>query len=133
MDYSSSDEEDTKLRTLNSKGLLAQSILDVFMKSASTKEQQDQPISKSQKMQNQTKIDKINDILAAFDKALNCHETALKKEVEKIDREDTNCQRRKETTTKMITELEKRLFDSERERVILRREREDLQRDIKAT
>ena len=48
-----------------------------------------------------------------------------------MEKDEDNGKRRKETATKMIGELERRLFESERERVLLRRERDDLQRDIK--
>jgi len=48
-----------------------------------------------------------------------------------MDRDDDTGKRRKETAQKMINDLEKRLFESERERVLLRREKDDLGKDIK--
>ena len=48
-----------------------------------------------------------------------------------MDRDEDTGRRRKETANKMITDLEKRLFESERERVLLRREKDDILRDLR--
>ena len=82
-------------------------------------------------MQNQVKLDKIRDIVNGFEKELNIYEGSVKKQLEKMDRDEEGGKRRKETATKMIQDLEKRLFESERDRVLLRRETTDLTRDIK--
>ena len=82
-------------------------------------------------MANQVKIDKIREIVTVFEKDLGNLELLTRKELEKIDRDEDTGKRRKETAQKMINDLEKRLFESERERVLLRREKDDLGKDIK--
>ncbi|CDW75259.1 UNKNOWN [Stylonychia lemnae] len=137
---SSSDDEDNqskKLRNIDpsdQKAQLCHNILDIFTKASNIqeqKEQLDQPKSRSVKMANQIKIDKIREIVTVFEKDLGNLELQTKKELDKMDRDEDTGKRRKETAQKMINDLEKRLFESERERVLLRREKDDLNKDIK--
>eukprot|EP00347_Sterkiella_histriomuscorum_P003304 403364798 len=123
----------------DSKHILCQKILDIFTKSSQNpaaslqdqKDKLDQPQSKSLKMSQQVKLDRIREVVNLVELDLGFLESSVRKELDRSERDEEAGKRRKETATKMITELEKKLFDSERERVILRRERDDLQRDIK--
>lgn len=46
--------------------------------------------------------------------------------MDKVDRDEEISRKRKETATRMISDLEKKLFESERDRVIMRREKDEL-------
>lgn len=86
------------------------------------------PESRSLKIQKQLKQDKLLSLLATFESSLSLHAQTLSSKLHSLP---PSSDTRIETTQRLIGELEKKLFESEKERIHLRRERESIEREIR--
>ena len=85
-------------------------------------------------MQKQLKKDKILTLLTTFETSLSIEQHHQKEKSSTLQLTLTKAsQQRQSTTAKMVGELEKKLFESERERLVLKRERDQLERQARVT
>ena len=85
-------------------------------------------------MQKQLKKDKILTLLTTFETSLSIEQHHQKEKSSTLQLTLTKAsQQRQSTTAKMVGELEKKLFESERERLVLKRERDQLERQVRVT
>ncbi len=86
------------------------------------------------KIQTQLKKDKILTLLQTFEEQMERHQTKLSEKVTQLKTQnEVSSESRIETAMKAVSELERRLFESERDRVILRHEKEQLERELRLT
>ena len=84
------------------------------------------------KMQTQIRRDKMMSFLQTFEEQIGLHNSKIVEKVNKLKTQnEVTSDQRIETAMKTISDLEKRLFECERERVILRREKEQIERELR--
>ena len=107
--------------------------MQVFEQS-STLVKEDLPESRSMKIQMQLKKDKILTLLQTFEEQMERHQTKITEKVTQLKTQnEISSESRIETAMKAVSDLERRLFESERDRVILRHEKEQLDRELRLT